>query len=107
MDGLSAEPVASADGYVLSSKREVAVLLPPSDGDVARVGFLLADGASWSAQGLAEHAGISRRTAQRALGALVTSGGAVRAGKGKHVRYARVGGTIASRMLLLGLVPRR
>jgi len=107
MDGLSAEPIASGDGYVLSSKRDVVVLLPLTDEDSARVGFLLADGASWSARGLAEHAGISKRTAQRALAALVASGSVVRAGKGNGVRYARLGGTVASRMLLLGLLPTR
>ncbi len=107
MDGLAAEPKASDDGYVLTSARDVVVLLPPSDDEAARIGFLLADGASWSAQGLAEHAGVSRRTAQRALGALVASAAAVRTGRGKHVRYARPGGSIASRMLLLGLVPQR
>ncbi len=85
----------------------MVVLLPPTEDDAARVGFLLADGASWSAQGLAEHAGVSRRTAQRTLGALVASGGAVRTGQGKQVRYARPGGAIASRMLLLGLLPKR
>jgi hypothetical protein len=107
MDGLAAEPTATQDGYALFSKREVVTLLPPSDDEVARIGFLLADGASWSAQGLAEHAGVSRRTAQRALGALIESGAVIRTGKGKHVSYARLGGAIASRMLLLGLVPRR
>ncbi len=107
LGGLPAEPVASQDGYVLRSTREVVVLLPQSDDEAARVGFLLADGASWSAQGLAEHIGISRRTAQRALAALVDRGTVTRAGKGKRVSYSRVGGAIASRMLLLGLVPRR
>jgi hypothetical protein len=107
MDGLAAEPTATKRGYELRSEREVVVLLPPSEDEAARIGFLLADGASWSAQGLAEHAGVSRRTAQRALGVLVASGAVVRGGKGKHVSYARRGGPIASRMLLLGLVPRR
>jgi hypothetical protein len=107
MDGLGAEPIATKEGYALRSKREVLVLLPPSEDEAARIGFLLADGASWSAQGLAQHAGVSRRTAQRALGALVESGAVIRSGKGKHVSYARRGGPIASRMLLLGLVPKR
>ncbi|WP_224242782.1 tetratricopeptide repeat protein [Hyalangium gracile] len=106
MDGLAAEPVATTDGYALESKREVVVLLPPSDDEVARIALLLGDGAAWSAQGLAEHAGISKRTAQRALAALVASGGAIRTGKGKDLRYTRPGTPIASRMLLLGLVPR-
>ncbi len=106
LEGLAAEPVATTDGYALSSRRDVVVLLPPSDDEGARVALLLGDGASWSAQGLAEHAGISRRTAQRALGALVESGAAVRTGRGRDVRYARPGTPIASRMLLLGLVPK-
>ena len=106
LEGSAAEPVATPDGYVLSTKRDVVVLLPPSDDDGARVALLLGDGASWSARGIAEHAGISRRTAQRALGALVAGGGAIRTGRGKDVRYARLGTPIASRMLLLGLVPK-
>jgi tetratricopeptide (TPR) repeat protein len=99
------EPVATDEGYVLTSTREVMTLLPPSDDDDARVAILLGDGASWSAQGLAEHAGVSKRTAQRALATLVEAGAATRSGRGKEVRYARTGPRVASRMLLLGLVP--
>jgi hypothetical protein len=106
MEGLGAEPIATKDGYALASRREVAVLLPPSDDEAARIALLLGDGAAWSAQGLAEHAGVSKRTAQRALGALVASGGAVRTGTGRGLRYTRPGTPIASRMLLLGLVPK-
>jgi hypothetical protein len=106
IDGLGAEPTASADGYVLESKRDVVVLLPPSDDEGARIALLLGDGAAWSVRGLAEHAGVSKSTAQRALAALVESGGAVRTGTGKNVRYTRPGTPIASRMLLLGLVPK-
>jgi hypothetical protein len=106
MDGLGAEPLASDDGYVLRSKREVVVLLPTSDQHSARVGLLLGDGAAWSVRGLAEHAGVSKSTAQRALQSLVRAGGAVRVGKGGSVRYMRPGTPIASRMLLLGLLPK-
>ncbi|MGN6105165.1 MAG: helix-turn-helix domain-containing protein, partial [Kofleriaceae bacterium] len=104
---LGAAPVATREGYALDSSREVAVLLPLADDDAARLALLLGDGAAWSAQGLAEHAGISRRTAQRALQALVARGDAIRTGTGRSVRYARPGTPIASRMLLLGLVPKR
>lgn len=100
-----AEPVATDDGYRLDSKLELVTLLPPTDDDDARIAILLGDGASWTAQALAEHAGVSKRTAQRALADLVESGVAVREGTGKDVRYARPGPRIASRMLLLGLVP--
>jgi hypothetical protein len=105
MEGLGASPVATEDGYTLRSDRPVFVLLPPTDDDSARIALLLGDGASWTAQSLAEHAGVSKRTAQRALARLVESGGAIRAGKGKEQRYTRPGAPIASRMLLLGLVP--
>jgi hypothetical protein len=100
-----AEPVATRAGYTLRSERDVVLLLPKNDGDEARVAMLLADGASWTAQVVADHAGISKRTAQRALAALVDAGRAVRPGKGKELRYATSGPAIASRMLLLGLVP--
>jgi len=106
MDGLGAEPQATEDGYALASKREVAILLPSSDDETERLTLLLGDGASWSAEGLAQHAGVSKRTAQRALGALAERGGVTRIGRGKDVRYVRPGNPVASRMLLLGLVPR-
>ena len=104
MEDLGAEPTATDDGYALDSSREVIVLLPPTDDDAARLALLLGDGAAWSAQGLAEHAGVSKSTAQRALAALVERGSAIRTGSGKEVRYTRAGTPIASRMLLLGLV---
>lgn len=107
LEGLGAEPVATSEGYALSSERAVVVLLPTSEDDAARLASLLGDGASWSAQGLAEHAGVSKRTAQRVLGDLVESGRAVRSGEGKNVRYSRPGAPIASRMLLLGLIGTR
>ncbi len=105
-DGLDAEPVATKDGYALDTRREVAVLLPATDDEAARVAVLLTDGAAWSAQALADHAGVSKRTALRALSALVDAGGAIRTGSGTSVRYTRPGPPIASRMLLLGLLPK-
>jgi hypothetical protein len=105
LDDLGAEPVATADGYALASRREVALVVPRAEDDVTRVAILLGDGASWSAQRVAESAGISRRTAQRALGDLVATGRAARTGSGRNVRYHRPGTPIASRMLLLGLAP--
>ena len=62
---LAAAPVAAGDGYQLASEREVVVLLPPDDDEASRIALLLGDGAAWSAQGLAEHAGISKSTLSR------------------------------------------
>jgi len=104
MSGL-AEPIATEGGYRLETPREVVTLLPPTDDDDARIAILLGDGAAWSAQSLAEHAGVSKRTAQRALAVLVEEGSVIRAGTAKDVRYVKPGPRVASRMLLLGLVP--
>lgn len=100
-----AEPIATKDGYALASERPVLVLVPASEDDAARVAILLGDGASWSAQSIAEHAGISKRTALRALAVLVESGRVGRTRAGKEVLYAMAGPgeRIASRLLLLGL----
>jgi hypothetical protein len=95
---------ATRTGYVLASPRPVAVVLPPSDDDHARISLLLADGAAWTAQALAEHAGVSKRTALRALAELVEAGRAARIGRGRETRYTGASGRIASRLLLLGLV---
>jgi len=102
-----AEPVARGDGYALESPRPVVVMLPLGDGDeTAHVAVLLGDGAAWTAQSLAEHAGVSKRTVQRALSALVSAGAVVRTGTPRDARYVRAAPRIASRMLLLGLVPK-
>lgn len=105
LEGLG-EPVATTEGYVLETPRAVAVLLPPGGGEAARLAILLGDGAWWTAQALAEHAGVSKRTAQRALAALVEARIVIKAGAAKDVRFSRPGAPIASRMLLLGLVPK-
>jgi hypothetical protein len=96
---------ATRAGYVLSSARPVLVLLPLTDDDSARVSTLLGDGANWSAQELAEHAGVSKRTALRALALLLKEGRVLRTGRGADTRYASATGRVASRLLLLGLVP--
>jgi hypothetical protein len=104
LDGV-AEPIATEAGYRLASPREVITLLPPSEDDDARIAILMSDGAAWTAQALAEHAGVSKRTAQRALALLVEEGRALKTGYAQDIRYTRAGPRIASRMLLLGLVP--
>lgn len=106
-----AEPRARDGGYVLLSERPVVLLGPRTNDDAARVSILLADGAAWSARAVAEHLGVSLRTAQRALTTLVEAGRALRYGVGREVTYASArlafGPTqpaIASRLLLLALV---
>ncbi|HVO05881.1 MAG TPA: helix-turn-helix domain-containing protein [Burkholderiaceae bacterium] len=71
---------ATARGYALvaadpsddrtgapNDRREVAVLVPPIDGEQASLLALLADGAAWSTSALALAVGASQRTVQRAL----------------------------------------
>ncbi|NOU32182.1 MAG: helix-turn-helix domain-containing protein [Polyangiaceae bacterium] len=103
---LAASVEATSTGYVLRAPgAAVKVLLPLAEDESARAAFLLGDGAAWSTRQLAEHAGISMRTAQRALAALLAKGEVVRVGAGSSLRYLRPGAPLASRMLLLGLVP--
>ncbi len=97
--------VAKARGYAFVSRRPVAILLPPSDDDCARLEILLGDGAAWSARALADHAGLKLRTAQRALVSLTEQGRVARMGAGRKIRYFCPREPIASRMLLLGLLP--
>lgn len=103
---LGTSPEATPEGYALRSKREVISLFPRSEDEGARLTLLLGDGAAWSAQSLAEHAGVSRRTAQRALAALLERGQVLRVGGGRDTRYLREGTPLASRLLLLGLLPK-
>ncbi len=63
---------ASVRGFALvpHGGREVAVLVPPIDGDQASLLALLADGAAWSTSALALATDTSQRTVQRALAEL-------------------------------------
>jgi hypothetical protein len=96
---------ATRAGYALRPDRDLVVLTPLGDDRGAHVAMLLGDGAAWRAAELAEHAGVSKRTALRVLASLVESGHVVRSGRGEETRYASAAGRVASRMLLLGLVP--
>lgn len=98
-------PVATADGYALSSSLPVVIVLPMADDDDAKVAVLLGDGATWTARSVADHAGISLRTAQRALGRLVDAGRVRRSGTASKAVYASASPAVASRLLLLGLLP--
>ncbi len=101
---LGARPEATKHGYALRSERPVALLTLLSDDDAsARLTMLLGGGAAWTAQGLAEHAGASKRTVQRALATRIASGHVEK--HGREVRDLRPGTPVASRLLLLGLLP--
>lgn len=80
---------ASARGFALIAhgKREVAVLLPPIDGDQASLLALLGDGAAWSTSALALALGASQRTIQRALVALEAEGRARSVGRARAQRW--------------------
>jgi len=80
---------ATADGFRLQPRkaREVAVLMPPVDGDAGALRALLADGAAWSTSALALALGASQRTVQRALADLEAAGQARSVGKGRAQRW--------------------
>jgi hypothetical protein len=80
---------ATARGFKLvpRGKREVAVLVPPIDGEQASLLALLADGAAWSTHALAQAQGASQRTVQRALGALEREGRVRSVGRARAKRW--------------------
>lgn len=67
---------ASARGFALQPRgdAEVAVLVPPIEGEQASLLALLSDGAAWSTSALALALGASQRTVQRALAELEAAG---------------------------------
>lgn len=79
---------AEGAGYRLVVAEEVAVMLPPIDGEHAAVLALLSDGASWSSSALALALGVSQRTLQRALLNLEESGRVVGRGQGRARRWS-------------------
>jgi hypothetical protein len=80
---------ATARGFELvpRGKREVAVLVPPIDGEQASLLALLADGAAWSTSALAQAQGASQRTVQRALAALEREGRVRSIGRARAKRW--------------------
>ena len=80
---------ASAGGFALVPRdgREVAVLMPPIDGEQASLQALLADGAAWSTSALALALGDSQRTVQRALAELEAAGQARSIGRARAQRW--------------------
>src|ERR1700733_15191700 len=76
-------------GFVLKplGAQAVAVLAPPVEGDHAEVLALLADGEAWSSSALALALGVSPRTVQRALEALVETDRVESFGRGRACRW--------------------
>ena len=80
---------ATKRGFALAPRRarEVAVMVPPVEGEHAAVVALLADGESWSTSGLALALGASQRTVQRALDVLASAGKVQSYGGGRARRW--------------------
>jgi hypothetical protein len=80
---------ATARGYALRPHHgmEVALLLPPIDGEAASLQALLADGAAWSTSALALALGESQRNVQRTLAELQAAGRVRAIGRGRAQRW--------------------
>jgi len=80
---------ATPRGFALRphAGREVAVLVPPIEGEQASLLALLGDGAAWSTSALALALGGSQRTVQRALAALEADGRVRSIGRARARRW--------------------
>lgn len=80
---------ATDTGYRLCAPAgtDVAVLVPPRDGEPAALEALLADGAAWSTSALALAVGASQRTVQRELAVLEAEGAVRSHGRGRAQRW--------------------
>jgi hypothetical protein len=80
---------ATKRGFAIAPRRarEVVVLAPPVEGAHAAVLAFLADGESWSSSALALALGVSQRTVQRSLDALVAAGSVQSFGRGRALRW--------------------
>jgi hypothetical protein len=80
---------ATNRGFMLKPHRAqaVVVLAPPVEGDHAEVLALLADGEAWSSSALALALGVSPRTVQRGLEALVEADKVQSFGRGRACRW--------------------
>jgi hypothetical protein len=80
---------ATNRGFMLKPHRAqaVVVLAPPVEGDHAEVLALLADGEAWSSSALALALGVSPRTVQRGLEALVAADKVQSFGRGRACRW--------------------
>lgn len=97
---------ATPRGYALSPMAEVdvALLLPPVDGESASLLALLADGAAWSSSALALALGTSQRTVQRELTSLEAAGQVRTIGRARTQRWLSPALTGFATILLLPAV---
>lgn len=84
-----AEVMATRDGFLLAPPggREVALLLPPADGQHGPLLALLSDGEAWSSSALSIALGASARTVQRTLETLAAAGKVHSFGRGPARRW--------------------
>jgi hypothetical protein len=80
---------ATARGFALRplDGREVALLVPPIDGEQGALIALLSDGAAWSTSALALALNASQRTVQRALAELAAEGRVRSIGRARTQRW--------------------
>ena len=80
---------ATPRGFILKphAGRDVAVLVPPIDGEQASLLALLSDGAAWSTSALSLALSASQRTVQRALAELEEEGRVRAIGKARAQRW--------------------
>ncbi|MFO0740084.1 MAG: helix-turn-helix domain-containing protein [Labilithrix sp.] len=96
---------ATASGFALRA-RDVAVLLPPAQGEASQVLALLRSGGAWSTSAIAASIGLSQRAIQRALAALAEEGRAESVGAGRSSRWiAKPADGFATTLLLLARGP--
>jgi hypothetical protein len=99
---------ATAQGFVLRPRgaREVVLLAPPIEGDLASLVALLSDGAAWSTSALALAVGTSQRTVQRALAELEAAGRVRSIGQARARRWLSPPlATFATTLLLPASLP--
>ena len=95
---------ATATGYALAprGKSEIAVLLPPAEGEASALLALLRSGEAWATSALAAAVGKSQRSVQRALSALELAGKVRAAGRGRARRWvASPAAGLATTLLLV------
>ncbi|MEJ7929389.1 helix-turn-helix domain-containing protein [Ramlibacter sp. AN1015] len=80
---------ATGSGFALTpvQARELALLVPPIEGEQAALSALLSDGAPWSTSALALALGTSQRTVQRALAELAAAGQVRAVGQARARRW--------------------